>query len=160
MGDESRVFGEPQNNRSLGVFANHNYNVIIGSDVKDWTKYQDSTFAELKLPVDSFRQFCLLSKKDKTVVDTLLNKKQSYELVAQPHASVSFKLKIFRDVNIVFGQKGTGKTEIIKSLCSSMTSLGIMLMYGKEASNRKQEIDRQHYTIPNQRPKDKHCGKI
>ena len=34
-----------------------------------------------------------------------------------------------------------------------------MLMYGKEASNRKQEIDRQHYTIPNQRPKDKHCGK-
>ena len=38
--------------------------------------------------------------------------------------------------------------------------LGQMLMYGKEASNRKQEIDRQHYTIPNQRPKDKHCGKI
>ena len=35
-----------------------------------------------------------------------------------------------------------------------------MLMYGKEASTRKQEIDRQHYTIPNQRPKDKHCGKI
>ena len=35
-----------------------------------------------------------------------------------------------------------------------------MLMYGKEASNRKQEIARQHYTIPNQRPKDKHCGKI
>lgn len=39
-------------------------------------------------------------------------------------------------------------------------SLDKMLMYGKEASNRKQEIDRQHYTIPNQRPKDKHCGKI
>ncbi len=27
----------------------------------------------------------------------------------------------------------------------------LMLMYGKEASNRKQEIDRQHHTIPNQR---------
>ncbi len=27
----------------------------------------------------------------------------------------------------------------------------IMLMYGKEASNRKQEIDRQHHTIPNQK---------
>ena len=40
------------------------------------------------------------------------------------------------------------------------TFVSIMLMYGKEASNRKQEIDRQHYTIPNQRPKDKHCGKI
>ena len=41
-----------------------------------------------------------------------------------------------------------------------MITLVLMLMYGKEASNRKQEIDRQHYTIPNQRPKDKHCGKI
>ena len=41
-----------------------------------------------------------------------------------------------------------------------ITIPGQMLMYGKEASNRKQEIDRQHYTIPNQRPKDKHCGKI
>ncbi|WP_160209350.1 hypothetical protein [Anaerotruncus colihominis] len=38
-----------------------------------------------------------------------------------------------------------------------------MLMYGKEASNRKQEIDRQHHTIPNQRNqglKDKHCGNV
>jgi len=38
-----------------------------------------------------------------------------------------------------------------------------MLMYGKEASNRKQEIDRQHHTIPNQRsqrPKDKHYGNV
>ncbi len=26
-----------------------------------------------------------------------------------------------------------------------------MLIYGKEANNRKQEIDRQHHTIPNQR---------
>jgi len=26
-------------------------------------------------------------------------------------------------------------------------------MYGKEARNRKQEIDRQHHTIPNQRQK-------
>jgi len=36
-------------------------------------------------------------------------------------------------------------------------------MYGKEASNQKQEIDRQHHTIPNQRnqrPKDKHRGNV
>ena len=35
-----------------------------------------------------------------------------------------------------------------------------MLMCGKEANNQKQEIDRQHYTIPNQRPKDKHYGNV
>ena len=43
-----------------------------------------------------------------------------------------------------------------------MTTLVRMLMYGKEASNRKQEIDRQHHTIPNQRTrsKDKHYGNV
>ena len=42
-------------------------------------------------------------------------------------------------------------------------NLMLMLMYGKEANNRKQEIDCQHHTIPNhknQRPKDKHCGNV
>ena len=46
---------------------------------------------------------------------------------------------------------------------TAMTIREPMLMYGKEASNRKQEIDRQHHTIPNQRkqrPKDKHCGNV
>ena len=49
---------------------------------------------------------------------------------------------------------------MISGAAIGATTSAIMLMYGKEASNRKQEIDRQHYTIPNQRPKDKHCGKI
>jgi len=31
-------------------------------------------------------------------------------------------------------------------------------MYGKEASNRKQEIDRQHHTIANQKNKDQKTG--
>ena len=52
------------------------------------------------------------------------------------------------------------------SICwraTDRTTPAQMLMYGKEASNRKQEIDRQHHTIPNQRnqkPKDKHCGNL
>ena len=55
----------------------------------------------------------------------------------------------------------------VDSICTLFQKADViqveMLMYGKEASNRKQEIDRQHHTIPNQRnqrPKDKHCGKI
>ena len=52
------------------------------------------------------------------------------------------------------------------SICwraTARTTPAQMLMYGKEASNRKQEIDRQHHTIPNQRnqrPKDKHRGNV
>ena len=53
-----------------------------------------------------------------------------------------------------------GFVPVCRMPLQSERSRATMLMYGKEASNRKQEIDRQHYTIPNQRPKDKHCGKI
>lgn len=125
VSDNARVFCETQDHRSLGVFANHNYNVIIGSDVKNWEEYEKSTFAELKLPVENFTQFYLLSKKDDTIVNTLLNKKDSYKLKGKPHKSVSIDLKIFQDVNIVFGQKGTGKSEIINSLYEDLTSKGI-----------------------------------
>ena len=42
-----------------------------------------------------------------------------------------------------------------KAAESKTFSLGIMLMYGKEASNRKQEVDRQHHTIPKHKPNDR-----
>ena len=56
--------------------------------------------------------------------------------------------------------EGVTSVTITAEMFDILSSHPGMLMYGKEASNRKQEIDRQHYTIPNQRPKDKHCGKI
>ena len=77
--DDSRVFNETPDNKSLGVFANHNYSVIIGSDVRDWNVYEQSTFAELRLAVSSFAQFCLLSKRDNLIISTLLNDKKSYD---------------------------------------------------------------------------------
>ena len=46
------------------------------------------------------------------------------------------------------------------SLIDGVSVHAAMLMYGKEASNRKQEIDCQYHTIPNQRPKDKHYGNV
>ena len=36
----------------------------------------------------------------------------------------------------------------------------LMLMYGKEANNRKQEIDRQHHTIPNKKAKDQKTSTV
>lgn len=71
-----------------------------------------------------------------------------------------FVLPMKCEVAIFSGRKPANSTEIMVGQFEDSTSLVGMLMYGKEASNRKQEIDRQHYTIPNQRPKDKHCGKI
>ena len=123
--DPSRVFCETSDHRSMGVFANHEFSVLIGSDVKDWNEYEKCTFAELRLPVESFSQFCLLSKRDVVVVDTLRNKKNIYNLIASPYRNVNLSLKIYADVNVIFGQKGTGKSEILKSLYAGMADQGI-----------------------------------
>ena len=88
VGDDARIFLELSNHRSLGVYTNYGYRSLIGSDVKDWKTYERCEFAELKLPVESFSQFCLLAKRDETIVETLLNKKQSLTLVGKPHESV------------------------------------------------------------------------
>lgn len=125
VNDDSRIFLELSNHRSLGVYTNYGFRSIIGSDVKDWSTYDQCTFAELKLPVDSFHQFCLLAKRDKTIVETLLNKKDSIELTAKPHKSVSLKIRLYQDINIIFGHKGTGKSEILKSLYADMISRGL-----------------------------------
>jgi hypothetical protein len=124
VGESYRVFKETTNEKSMSIFANNRYNILVGSDVKDWNKYERSSFSELKLPVDSFEQFCLLAKRDANVVQTLLNKKESQNLIAHPAPNESLSIQIYADMNIIFGQKGTGKTEIIKSLYESMKANG------------------------------------
>jgi len=78
-------------------------------------------------------------------------------------ATISQHLKILYEAGMVYKEKyGYHMHYLPTQAAVDFLALSFeeMLMYGKEASNRKQEIDRQHYTIPNQRPKDKHCGKI
>lgn len=122
--DPARVFIEPRNHRTLGVLANKEMSVLIGSDVQDWSVYENSTFADLRLPVASFSEFLLLAKRDKSVVETLLNKKTPIAVVGKPHQSVNLSFMLYPDVNIIFGQKGTGKTEILKSMYEEMIGAG------------------------------------
>ena len=124
-GDDWRVFFEPKNLVTLGIWSNHGFGMLIGSDVKDWDKYEECRFSNLRLPVDSFEQLCLLARRDVRVVETLLSQKPITEMTALPHPSVSLKLPIHQDINVIFGQKGTGKTEIVKSLCAEYERLGI-----------------------------------
>ena len=125
--DSSRLFKETSDYRSLGVFSNFDYSVIIGSDVQDWNKYETSKFADIRLPVQTFEHFCLLAKKDVQIIDTLLNQKRKKEIPVSPYKKVNFKLPFYEDINIIFGQKGTGKTEILESLKKYYIENGIAM---------------------------------
>lgn len=118
--DKWRLFFEPANLLSVGIMANHGLNMIIGSDVQEWGSYSQSYCEDrqcvLRLDIESFGQFCLLAQRDEAVVETLLGSKGPTIMHASPHSSVHFDLPIYQDINVIFGQKGTGKTEIIKSI--------------------------------------------
>lgn len=72
----------------------------------------------------SFSEFLLLAKRDKSVVETLLSKKNPISIIGKPHQSVNLPLMLYPDINIIFGQKGTGKTEILKSMYEAMLGAG------------------------------------
>lgn len=132
--DDFRIFKEPSNYRTLGLFATFNNNVIIGSDVQDWDNYDKCNFSDLKLPIDSFEQFLLLSRKEKTVINTLLNKKGKDKFPLKPHVTVIHNIELYKDINIIFGDKGTGKTEMLKSLESYLkkNNFNVITYYGNE----------------------------
>lgn len=124
VGDPARVFIEPRDHKTLGVLVRNDFNAIIGSDVQDWEDYEKCTFSDLRLNVGSFSELLLLSKRDSSVVKSLLNQKAPLSIIGKPHPSVSLDLTLYPDINIIFGQKGTGKTELIKSLHSEMAKNG------------------------------------
>lgn len=124
-GDEKwRLFYEPRSLVTVGIWSNHGFNMMLGSDVQDWGNYPNCELPDLRLPVSTFEQFCLLAKRDGKTIETLLGKRGSFNVVAHPHSGVDVNLTLKEDINVVFGQKGTGKTEILKSIEKVLQSEG------------------------------------
>ena len=109
-------FFEPRTLVTVGIMASHGWNMMLGSDIKDWGRYPDCELPQLRLAVDSFEQFVLLAKRDGITIQTMLEKVSPATMVAHPHIGIDVKLPIFKEVNVLFGLKGTGKSEIAKSL--------------------------------------------
>jgi len=125
---KNRVLKEATNAISAGIFLAHGHSSIYGSDVQDWDKYQalSNDLPDLRLPVESFEQFCLLLNKDQASINTLLSKKTSEEISIRPFEDGKIlKIKIYGDINIFFGAKGTGKSKILEAIANYYTSKGI-----------------------------------
>ncbi|TGN13975.1 AAA family ATPase [Leptospira ilyithenensis] len=124
----NRVIKEATDSISAGIFVSHGHNSIYGSDVQDWDAYLkiSNGLPELRLPVESFEQFCLLLDKSESTIQTLLASKNKSQIKLTPFKGESpIEIDIWDDVNILFGSKGTGKTEILKSICKYYNDKGI-----------------------------------
>ena len=124
----SRIIKEAANSISAGIFIAHGHASIYGSDVQDWQEYAAEAvkLPELRLPVDSFEHFCLLLEKDTSTINTVINRKQCDTLILQPFEDdTKITVKVFNDINVLFGPKGTGKTKILEAIAKHYSSSGV-----------------------------------
>lgn len=143
VSNPKRVLKEASNSISAGIYINHGHNSIHGSDGHNWGEYVSNSknLPELRLPVESFEQFCLLLDKDDTTIKTILDKKTKEAIQINPfEVAELINIDIYNDINILFGSKGTGKTEILRSLSNYYNGIGFKTEVYESNSKRLDEI--------------------
>jgi ABC-type cobalamin/Fe3+-siderophores transport system ATPase subunit len=137
------VLKEVSNAISAGIHISHGRSSIYGSDVHDWGTYVEHAYElpDLRLPIDSFEHFCLLLKKDPTAINTVLDRKTSEELTLAPFEDgTTLTIKVFNDINVIFGPKGTGKSCILAAVAKHYSKNGIDAKVFESASGRIDDI--------------------
>ena len=126
--NKSRVLKEASNSISAGIFLSHGHSSIYGSDIQDWDEYQTQSngLPDLRLPVESFEQFCMLLDKDQKAINSILDKKSPEKISIKPFEDgKTFELLVYNDINILFGAKGTGKSKILEAIALYYAKKGI-----------------------------------
>lgn len=137
------ILKEVSNAISAGIHISHGRPSIYGSDVHDWSKYVERAYElpDLRLPIDGFEHFCLLLQKDPTTINTALDRKTSEELTLVPFEDGKrLTFRVFNDINVIFGPKGTGKSCILSAIAKHYTKNGIDAKVYESASGRLNDI--------------------
>lgn len=143
--DNCVVVLEPSNSRKAGIIVNYeNENSWFGSDNQDWINYPgDKELPDCKFNIQSFDSlYNLLNKnQDSILLKTLMNPKGPTTYTVTPFSDLKLDLELFNDVNVVFGSKATGKTEILKrveeELVKSGKNVGKFYIEGKSEDLKK-----------------------
>jgi len=141
--NSDRVIKEVTNSISAGIYISHGHASIYGSDVHDWSTYEEQArdLPDLRLPVESFEHFCLLLEKDPTTINTILDNKVAEGIILTPFDDdSSLSLKVYNDINVIFGPKGTGKSCILKAIAKHYCDTGIDAKVYESASDRLDEL--------------------
>ncbi len=137
------ILKEVSNAISAGIHISHGRSSIYGSDIHDWTKYTETAreLPDLRLPIDSFEHFCLLLQKDPTTINTAMHRKTCETLTLVPFEDKkTLSIKVFDDINILFGPKGTGKSKILEAIAKHYTKNGIDARVFESAADRLDDI--------------------
>lgn len=134
------VIVEPANLVSMTIInSNEDYLSLVGSDVQDWSKYSSSMALEIKFDIDSFSKFYELAREPKIFVKNALDGSESNSIKINNNG----ELILYDDLNIIFGEKGSGKTVLIDDYILpfySDSGKKVVVHRGKESSDIYKDI--------------------
>ena len=119
MDNNKRLFKEPSSLTSITVLQSNKHRVVVGTDVINWNNYENYNFGEFKFEFKDFSSFIKIIEKDKAFLKDLVDDELSENVTVYGKVSTKefpFSIPIYNDCNIIFGDKGSGKTEILESL--------------------------------------------
>ncbi|MDE8315118.1 hypothetical protein PT169_08310 [Erysipelothrix rhusiopathiae] len=119
ISNPNRILMEPSTLFGVGVLNAHGYRAILGSDGHSWDKYEQVELGQLKFEISSFERFCDVLDKDFQVMEDLRNISFNKKITVYGDFSKKkfpFEIPIYNDINIIYGDKGSGKSEILESL--------------------------------------------
>ena len=140
---KSRVLKEASNSISAGIFLSHGHSSIYGSDIQDWDQYQTLSkgLPDLRLPVESFEQFCMLLNKDRKAINSILDKKSPEKISIKPFEDgKTFEILVYDDINVFFGAKGTGKSKILEAIALYYAKKGITAYKFESSSSNLADV--------------------
>ena len=137
---------EPKDIQAMGVINSHNDLALFGSDVKDWDSYSEYILPEIKYKIDSFAKFYKLAENPALFIKTILEGTTCYEINRSDNTKypdLRKPIKIFEDINIIFGEKGAGKTIFVKNyVYPTLKNLGKNVFFheGKDYNTEYEDI--------------------
>lgn len=134
------VILEPGKIHTMGIINGHDEISLLGSDVQDWEKYSEYELPEIKFKTNSFSKFCELAKNSKQFIKQQLDATKKFDIVINKKQDI---VPIYEDINIVFGEKGAGKTVLMSNyLLPHFQVMGkkVFLHEGKNYSTEYENI--------------------
>lgn len=131
---------EPGKIQTMGIINGHDEISLLGSDVQDWEKYSEYELPEIKFKINSFSKFYELAKNPKQFIKQQLDAAQKSDVVINEKQNT---VPIYEDINIVFGEKGAGKTVFMsKYLLPHFQRMGkkVFLHEGKNYNTEYENI--------------------
>lgn len=132
--------------RSMGLINDHNELALVGSDVKNWKEYTKDKLPEIKFKITSFGKFYELSNDTSNFIKNFLQVSEKEKIKLNDS---NLEIEVYNDINVIFGEKGSGKTVLIKEINENLKQLGKKVFfheghsYEEKYNNIKNEYEKE-----------------